>query len=110
MSNVLDNIKLIAKRRGITISSLADQVGISEPTIYGWKTQSPRANTLLQVAEILNVSIDFLMTGELKELTNADLFDILSQPGEILTFDGKPIDDETVKMVIRLLRGTDLDG
>lgn len=78
----MDNIqtgKLIAKLRkgqGLTQQQLADKMNLSNKTISKWESGagSPDISNLPVLAEILGISVDELLKGELNSLeSNADI-------------------------------------
>ena len=71
---LLSRTKEIAKRRGISMESLAKQVGISKSGIYQWDKHEPKPSTIEKVATVLNVSTDYLLgrTDEMNTFSNAD--------------------------------------
>lgn len=58
-----DNLKLARKQAGYTRKYMAGQIGVS-PSSYGFYEQSknmPSVDNLIKIANILHVSIDFLL-------------------------------------------------
>jgi transcriptional regulator with XRE-family HTH domain len=103
---VLDNVKRAASNKGMTIKELSDKSGIKESIIYRWKTAIPNGELLGRIADILEVTTDYLLgRPDVSKMSDADLFDILSQPGANVAFDGKPVDKKTIEMVMQILRG-----
>lgn len=60
---VLKNITLLCKEKGISISKLERETGISNGTIGRWGTSSPTVENVRKVAEYLGVSVDALIYG-----------------------------------------------
>lgn len=61
---MIDRINALAKKRGVSISTIEKNVGLSNGIIGKWKKQSPTCDKLKLVADYLEVSIDYLLTGE----------------------------------------------
>lgn len=59
-----DKIKEICKERGISIRELERRAGLGEGTVKKWKDFTPRADNLLKVAKVLEVSMEELLDGE----------------------------------------------
>lgn len=59
--NTFERIKEISKERGLNLKKTAIEAGLSENAIYKWKTQTPQSNALQAVADILGVSVDYLL-------------------------------------------------
>jgi transcriptional regulator with XRE-family HTH domain len=58
---VVERIKEIAKKRGWNLKTTAIKAGLGENTIYGWKNFTPASDKLQAVADVLNVSVDYLL-------------------------------------------------
>lgn len=58
---LLDRIKIAAERRGLTLAEVSRRVGLGEKTMYRWDKNSPQIDHVTDVAELLNVSIDWLV-------------------------------------------------
>jgi transcriptional regulator with XRE-family HTH domain len=61
-----DRILHIARIRGISQTKLAQELGISQATISAWGKQgkNPSSARISDVARVLGVSVDYLLTGE----------------------------------------------
>lgn len=64
---VFDRISFELDRRGRTRADLCRASGIDESTIRNWKKTEPKAAMLKKVADALNVTMDYLLTGEGRE-------------------------------------------
>lgn len=53
--------------RGITIKQLERDCGLANATIRRWETQIPNIESVKKVAQTLQVSLDFLVCGTVKE-------------------------------------------
>ncbi|ORI85668.1 helix-turn-helix domain-containing protein [Leuconostoc lactis] len=103
---LLSRTKEIAKKRGMSMESLANKVGISKSGIYQWDKHEPKPSTIQKVADVLHVSTDYLLgrTDEMNyssisENKQIDLKDALDDE-IMLAFDGRDI-PETDKVKIR---------
>ncbi|WP_080740893.1 helix-turn-helix domain-containing protein [Levilactobacillus brevis] len=61
---LFDRIKKIAKDRGYSIAEVERRAGVSTNYMYQWKKRNPNPETLASVAKVLNVSVDYLLSGE----------------------------------------------
>ena len=61
-----DNMKKLRERRGITTAQLAEDVGVSQPTITRIEMGSriPNVITALEIAKRLGVTVEQLVNGE----------------------------------------------
>ena len=95
-----ERIKEISKQRGLNLKKTATEAGLSENAIYKWKIQTPQSNALRAVADVLGVSVDYLLgnTDEMhsnkKDYMPVDLEEVLAKLGPTLRFEGKELTDE----------------
>ncbi|KZD98477.1 helix-turn-helix domain-containing protein [Lactiplantibacillus plantarum] len=103
---VLDRIKKVSKKRGFSLTQVNDKANLGKNTIYSWKTKEPSINNLKAVADVLNVSVDYLLgkTDDNSTSMKPKQVDI-ADDDVIMTFEGKPIPPEDLELMKRLLRG-----
>ncbi|WP_288572007.1 helix-turn-helix domain-containing protein [uncultured Weissella sp.] len=106
--NTFERIKEISKERGLNLKKTAIEAGLSENAIYKWKTQTPQSNALQAVADVLGVSVDYLLgnTDDMhanKNSTAKDTVDVEKDP-TILSLDGIEITDEYRQFIIDQIR------
>ncbi len=60
------NVNQLIKDAQITQESLAIDINIPKNTLYGWisKDVLPRVDTAYKIAQALNTSVEFLVTGQ----------------------------------------------
>lgn len=63
---VYENIKDICEKRKLPISRLEADADIANGIIGHWKHATPRLNSLIKVAEALDVPVEALLYGEKK--------------------------------------------
>lgn len=56
-----DEMITLAKTQGLGIDELAKRIGVSTPTLLGWRKRSPKASHLAAVADLLDISVDYLL-------------------------------------------------
>lgn len=108
--NLVERIKMIAHKRSMTIKDLSIKAGIGPKTISNWRDRNPQTETLQKVADVLGVSVDYLLgnTDDMHANKNAtanepvDLDDLLSEKGMAM-FDGQPLSDEYKKALLAML-------
>ena len=102
---LVNNIKELRKQKHLTQKDLAKLMHVSQQTIGAWETERaiPGSDTLALLANLFNVSTDYLLGRDTKEddLKTADLAD----DDTIFTFEGKPIPEQDLEYMKRLLRG-----
>ena len=102
---LFERVKEISKKHGFSsLRVLSEQAGLSPNVIYGWKTKEPSAKTLHAVADVLGVSVDYLLgnTDEMHPAPNADkqgpinLAETVddSERDNVISANGQPISDE----------------
>ncbi|RED94418.1 XRE family transcriptional regulator [Marinoscillum furvescens] len=97
MSLISENIKYLRKQAGYTQEQFANQVGIKRSVVgaYEEARAEPRLQTLMSIAEVLNVNVDDLISKDLtggKELAQREKVKILS-----ITVDKE--DNENIELI-----------
>jgi len=93
---LFERTKNLSKQRGWNLQTTAEKAGLSQNAIYNWKTKEPSKVSLKSVADVLNVSTEYLLglTDEMSPISSdkkvADIFD----DETILAFDGMEIAEE----------------
>ncbi|WP_317944533.1 helix-turn-helix transcriptional regulator [Carnobacterium maltaromaticum] len=70
---LFERVKSLAKKRNKNLKEVALELGLSENAFYSWKKSAPSSDNLQKVADYFNVSTDYLLGREEKELTEDDL-------------------------------------
>ncbi len=60
-SEIAARIKIIAKSKGFTLSTILKEVNLGRNTMANFKTSMPKADNLAKIADYLDCSIDYLM-------------------------------------------------
>lgn len=64
METFWDRIQFILDKRGMTALSLSQSVGLSQSAITNYKNGSyPKADIAVKIAQLLGVSVEYLVTG-----------------------------------------------
>ena len=63
--HVVNNIKKIRKKRGLTQKQLSEMIMVNQSTVAMWETGKsvPRASNLLKLSSTLNCSVDELLSS-----------------------------------------------
>ncbi|USS91995.1 helix-turn-helix domain-containing protein [Fructobacillus americanaquae] len=106
MTVVFERIKRVAELRKLSIDSINDRAGLSNKAIYGWKKSTPKADNLQKVADVLNVSTDYLLgrTNQMNSYDSKDKTTDIADDTLIMAFDGKPVSDETREKLLEYAR------
>lgn len=106
---MFDKIKEISKKRGMSLNQLNEKAGFKQNVIYSWKNKQPSIERVNRVAEVLHVSVDYLLgktdDPDIKSNTSSKKKVELNDDDVIMTFEGRPIPPEDIELMKRLLRG-----
>lgn len=103
---LIEAIKKYGKLHNMNIKQVALKAGLSENAIYGWKNHKPSKATIEAVAKVLGVTYEDL-TGEKtkKEPQKIDLKATIDDDDVIMTYQGRPIPEEDLEYIKRILNG-----
>ena len=107
---LFERTKETASNRGLSIQQVAKQAGLGINSIYRWKERNPTTSNIKAVADVLGVSVDYLL-GNTDEMHSnkkddndpVDLDKVLSEEGMAM-FDGQPLSDEYKKALLAMLK------
>lgn len=105
--NISERIQLLRKQKGFSQNELAEQVEISKAQMsrYISKNVQPPADVLKKLADVLSVSVDFLISGDTdqKAIENLSHTEVLQQYKEV---DNLPEEERktVIKVISALLR------
>lgn len=97
---LFERTKETASNRGLSIQQVAKKAGLGINSIYRWKERNPTTSNIKAVADVLGVSVDYLlgntdqMYGNKKDDMPIDLEETLSKLGPAVSFGGKELTDE----------------
>ena len=66
--SLYERIQGLCLKKGITIRQLSEKLDIGETTIYKWKNQTAKGETLERLANYFDVSVDYLLGRTDKDL------------------------------------------
>lgn len=99
---VLDRVKGLAKKQGISIVELEEKLGFGRNSLYAWKNKMPSNDKLIKVADFFHVSVDYLLgREEVKTPSSIEIKDLL---GQSMTFEGRELTDEEKVMIIEIFK------
>lgn len=99
---LFERVKQTAKDRGYSLQETAKLAGLGINSLYQWKNKQPSASSLQAVADVLGVSVDYLLgnTDEMhtQKTMSSDKLDLREvsddERYELISAGGKPISDE----------------
>ncbi|MCG0772310.1 transcriptional regulator [Lactiplantibacillus plantarum] len=101
---VLDRIKKVSKKRGFSLTQVNDKANLGKNTIYSWKTKEPSINNLKAVANVLNVSVDYLL-GNTDNPEPSTSSDNLTKNQKLIAYSIDPdISDEERQAIINMVK------
>ena len=107
--NVLNIIRITNSIDYIKLTKLNDKAGLGTNSIYHWKTKTPSTESLSKVANVLHVSVDYLLgktdDPDVKSSSSSKKKVEINDDDVIMTFEGRPIPPEDIELMKRLLRG-----
>lgn len=73
-----ERLKDLRKQARLTQVDVAERLGISQPAYASWErgVKKPTQENLVKIAQVLNVTVDYLVGNFDKEITNNKLEDI----------------------------------
>lgn len=98
---LFERTKETASNRGLSIQQVAKQAGLGINSIYRWKERNPTTSNIKAVADVLGVSVDYLlgntddMYGNKKENEPVDLYTVTDDERDrLISANGQPITDD----------------
>ncbi|WP_101773486.1 helix-turn-helix domain-containing protein [Peptostreptococcus faecalis] len=93
-SSVLDRLKIITKNKRMTIAELERKANVGHGTIRNWDKSLPSADKLYSVANVLGVSMEYIITGK----------DSLTDKIDIIAREIVGLDEEKLKIIVDLVK------
>lgn len=91
----------LIEKNNLTIRKVERECGLANASIRRWETQSPRLDSVVSVANYLQVSVDYLALGRCDKTAQRearlDLEEAKRKQG--LICDGSPLNDEETDLV-----------
>ena len=74
-----ERLKTLRKEAGFTQVDVAEKLGISQPAYASWErgVKKPTQENLVKIAQVLNVSIDYLVGNSEEKLDELDNIELL---------------------------------
>lgn len=108
MFSTFEKIKELAKRRGISLQRVAEDLGFSVNYLYTLKEKKPKSDRLQEIADYFNVSTDYLLGRTdnpriAKDNDNSVTIDLKKDAEETFFFDGHELNDEDIDLITSIL-------
>ena len=74
-----ERLKKLRKEAGLTQVDVAEKLGISQPAYASWERgkKKPTQENLIKIAQILNVSVDYLVGNSKEKVDELDNIELL---------------------------------
>ena len=96
-----ERIKELAKKQGKSLNKVEEDLGYGKNVLYRLKNSNPSTERLQEIADYVDVSLDYLLGREEKETPkHVDL----SENDTVFSFDGKEISKETMRKAIAIAK------
>lgn len=97
---LFETVKETAKQRGYSLQETAKRAGLGINSLYQWKNKQPSAKSLQAVADVLGVSVDYLLGNtdemqpskevnkiplDLREVSDDERYNMVSAGGRPIT-------------------------
>lgn len=107
-----ERIKGLANKQGLSINALEEKLGYSRNTLYSLKKQKASTERMQEIADYLNVSLDYLLgrtdnpNVASETVTTADgrVVDLSNLRERVVLFDGKPLSDDDVDKIAQIIK------
>ncbi len=64
---IYERVRETAKEQGMSLKKLESKAKLGDGAIYKWKTYTPRYSNIQKVADVLGVSVNYLLDNTLKK-------------------------------------------
>ena len=62
--SLVGRIKEVGRHKSLSLDDIGEQCGLGKKSLYKWDHNAPAVDKVKKVADFLQVSVDFLLTGE----------------------------------------------
>lgn len=99
-------IRDLRKQAHLSQTELGKKVSVSQQTVTAWENNKaePSSSAVAQLADIFNVTTDYLLGRPDKQETKKDDVE-LSDDDVIMTWRGQPLSDEDRELIRRIMNG-----
>lgn len=104
--SIFERTKETAQRQGLTVSMLEKRANLSENSLYTWKKSTPKADNLRKVADVLNVSTDYLLgrTDEMNPTSSDNLTPAQKEVAYFIDPSATKEDIEQIKQLVEIAK------
>ena len=105
MLYTFEKIKELSKKRGLSLNQLEEKLGYSRNTLYSLKRQNVSTKRLQEIADYLEVSVDYLLgKSENPAIASNNQLDkttlnVEDMANNVMLFGGRELTDEKKKII-----------
>lgn len=117
MLYTFEKIKELSKKRGLSLNQLEEKLGYSRNTLYSLKRQNVSTKRLQEIADYLEVSVDYLLgKSESPSIASNDqsgqtTLNVEEMANSVMMFGGRELTEEKKKVIQSIieayLKGTE---
>lgn len=117
MLYTFEKIKELSKKRGLSLNQLEKKLGYSRNTLYSLKRQNVSTKRLQEIADYLDVSVDYLLgKSETPTIASNDqsgqtALNVEEMANSVMMFGGRELTEEKKKVIQSIieayLKGTE---
>ncbi|MBO3093168.1 helix-turn-helix transcriptional regulator [Schleiferilactobacillus harbinensis] len=100
---LFERIQNTAKKRGMSLRELNNRAGLGTNAIYRWKKSKPAADKLQAVADVLHVSVDYLL-GNTDDPSTDSKKPVDLSGTNVFTYQGMPIPEDDWEIIQDILK------
>lgn len=105
LNNIYERVRELAKKRGLSLQTVAEKAGIGINSIYRWRHATPKLDTVEKVAHALNVSSDYLLTGNQAQPADHQpkKYQDLDDKNTVMLYGGQALTDDELAVIKSVL-------
>lgn len=105
LNNIYERVRELAKKRGLSLQTVAEKAGIGINSIYRWRHATPKLDTVEKVAHALNVSSDYLLTGNQSQPADHQpkKYQDLDDKNTVMLYGGQALTDDELAVIKSVL-------
>ncbi|MCY7099056.1 helix-turn-helix domain-containing protein [Streptococcus oralis] len=108
-----ERIKELANKQGLSINALEEKLGYSRNTLYSLKKQKASTERMQEIADYLNVSLDYLLgrtdnpaiAGSHDYKWEGKTLNVEEMASNVMMFGGRELTDEKKKIIQSIIEG-----
>lgn len=113
MFEAFERIKELAKKKGVNLQKVSEDLGFSTNYLYSLKNKkTPSAEHMSKIADYFHVSTDYLLgrtdnpnvASEIVTTADGRVVDLSNLRERVVLFDGKPLSDDDVDKIAQIIK------